>query len=190
MISFVASPGVISALVQLNVSAAVEATIPIAPLPVKSNGMTHLAYELHITNFDARTLRLNRIEVFAQRGRTTPLASYRDTELINLPARPGAPSNLPDKRVIGDGMRGVIYLWLTVKRGHPVPASLRHRLFFTATSSAGKGEEEVVTVRRELPLRIAAQLRGGPWSAGNGLSNGSHHRRMLLALNGWDPEST
>ena len=41
-----------------------------------------------------------------------------------------------------------------------------------------------VTVRKELPLAVAAPLRGGPWMAGNGPSNAGHHRRMLLALNG------
>src|SRR5439155_15516926 len=137
----------------------------------------------------ARNLTLNRIEVFAQGNSTTPLASYRDTELTNLLARPGAPSNLVDKRVIGGGMRAVIYLWLTVTAGHPVPTSLRHRLFFTASSSAGNDEEEMmdgaeVTVRKELPLAVTAPLRGGPWMAGNGPSNAGHHRRMLLALNG------
>jgi hypothetical protein len=185
--SLVTSP-MMSAQAQLAAGAQVEGTIPIAPMPVKSNGQIHLAYELHVTNFEARNLTLNRIEVLAQGNSKTPLASYRDTELTNLLARPGAPSNLVDKRVIG-GMRAVIYLWLTVTAGHPVPTSLRHRLFFTAISSAGNDEEEVmdgaeVTVRKELPLVVAAPLRGGPWIAGNGPSNAGHHRRMLLALNG------
>lgn len=187
--SLAASPGVMSAQTQLTAGAPVEATIPIAPMPVKSNGQTHLAYELHVTNFEARNLTLNRIEVLAQGSSTTPLAGYRDTDLANLLARPGSPSNLVDKRVIAGGMRAVIYLWLTVKAGHPVPTSLRHRLFFTATSSAEKDEEEVmdgaeVTVLKQLPLVVTAPLRGGPWIAGNGPSNEGHHRRMLLALNG------
>jgi len=187
--SLVASAEMMLGQAELTPGAPVEATIPIAPMPVKSNGQIHLAYELHVTNFEARNLTLNRIEVFAQGNSTTPLASYRDTELTNLLARPGAPSNLVDKRVIGGGMRAVIYLWLTVTAGHPVPASLRHRLFFTASSSAGNDEEEMmdgaeVTVRKELPLAVTAPLRGGPWMAGNGPSNAGHHRRMLLALNG------
>src|SRR5258706_3651125 len=119
--SLVATPGMMSAQAQLAAGAPVEATIPIAPMPVKSNGQIHLAYELHVTNFEARNLTLNRIEVLAQGNSTTLLARYRDTELANLLARPGASSNLTDKRVIGGGMRGVIYLWLTVKAGHPVP---------------------------------------------------------------------
>ncbi len=185
----VASSGTMSAQAQLTAGAPTEATIPTAPMPVKSNGQIHLAYELHVTNFDARNLTLNRIEVLTQGSGPTPLASYRDIELSNLLARPGAPSNLVDKRVIGGGMRAVVYLWLMVKVGNPVPSSLRHRLFFTATSPAGNDEEEVldgaeVTVRKELPLVLAAPLRGGPWIAGNGPSNAGHHRRMLLALNG------
>ena len=187
--SLIASPGTISAQAQLTAGAPTEATIPIAPMPVKSNGQIHLAYELHITNFDARNLTLTRIEVFTPGNATTPLASYSDTHLSNLLARPGAPLNLVDKRVIGGGMRAVAYLWLTVRLGNPVPTALRHRLFFNTTSSAGKDEEELihgaeVTVRKELPLVLAAPLRGGPWIAGNGPSNAGHHRRMLLALNG------
>ncbi len=187
--SLAASPGVTSTQAQLTAGAPVEATIPIAPMPVKSNDQVHLAYELHVTNFDARNLMLNRIEIFAQGTETTPLASYHDIELANLLARPGVVSAEADTRVIGGGMRAVIYLWLTVKAGDPVPTALRHRLFFTAANSAGKDEEEVmdgaeVAVRKELPLVLAAPLREGPWFAGNGPSNAGHHRRMLLALNG------
>jgi len=187
--SLVASAEMMLGQAELTPGAPVEATIPIAPMPVKSNGQIHLAYELHVTNFEARNLTLNRIEVFAQGSSTTPLASYGDTEVASLLARPGAPSNLVDKRVIGGGMRAVIYLWLTINAGHPVPTYLRHRLFFTTTSAAGKDEEELmngaeVTVCKDSPLMVAAPLRGGPWIAGNGPSNAGHHRRMLLALNG------
>ena len=192
-ISFAASPGVMcdvmSAQIQLTAGAPVEVTIPIAPIPVKSNGEVHLVYELHVTNFEASSLTLNRVEVLAQGSSSALLASYRETELPDLLARPGTPSTLVDKRVIDGGMRVVVYLWLTVKAGSPVPTSLRHRLFFTVTSSAGKDEEEVmdgaeVVVRKELPLVVAAPLRGGIWIAGNGPSKAGHHRRMLLALNG------
>jgi murein DD-endopeptidase len=175
--------------VQLIPSAEVEVIIPVAPTPVKSNGQTHLAYELHVTNFNSRDTTLKRIEVFTQENNTTPLTGYQNTALTNLIARPGAASNLADRRVIGGGMRAVVYLWLTVKSDNPVPTSLRHRLFFESTSATGKIEEEVmdgaqITVRKVSHLVIGSPLRGGNWIAGNGPSNNSKHRRALLALNG------
>src|SRR5690242_4663528 len=89
----------------------VDLEIPIAPSPVKADGKTQLIYELHLTNFRGRNLELTRVEVFNDAKKL--LASYKDAELVGLLGRPGAPADLPDKRVIGGGMRAVIYLQVT-----------------------------------------------------------------------------
>ena len=166
----------------------VELTTPVLPMPVKANGQIHLAYELHITNFYVRDLTLDRIDVFAQENGTAPLATYQGAELLDLLYRRG-PENLADKRAIGGGMRAVVYLWLTVKADAPVPGSLRHRLYFKFINAAGKNDEEVldgaqIKVRKDLPIAVAAPLRGANWMAANGPSNTSMHRRRLLAFNG------
>ncbi|MDQ3821002.1 MAG: hypothetical protein M3362_25425, partial [Acidobacteriota bacterium] len=41
----------------------IDLEIPVAPTPVKAGGKIHLLYELHITNFRAKSLELMRVEV-------------------------------------------------------------------------------------------------------------------------------
>src|SRR5262245_1413317 len=90
-------------------SALVDLDIPMPPAPVRADGKIQLVYELHVTNFRPENLALTAIEIYKDEGNAKPLASYRDAELVGLLARPGAPLDLPDKRVIGGGMRAVLF---------------------------------------------------------------------------------
>jgi hypothetical protein len=72
----------------------VDVEIPVAPTPVRANGKMRLLYELHLTNFRARSIELIRIEVLKDEVNAVLLANYRDTELVSRLARPGAPSDL------------------------------------------------------------------------------------------------
>src|SRR6266550_3242932 len=88
----------------------IDIEIPVAPTPVKANGKMHLLYELHLTNFSARNLEITQVEVLNDSPKDLILASYVDADLAGRLGRPGAPSNLPDKRLIGGGMRAVVFL--------------------------------------------------------------------------------
>jgi len=100
----------------------------------------HLLYELHLTNFRAKSLELTRLEVLKDEVNALPLASYKDAELVSLLARPGAPSDLADKRMIGGGMRAVVFLEITFDRDIDVPVALRHRLFLSPTIPTGRSD--------------------------------------------------
>ena len=107
---------------------------------------------------------------------------------MKLLARPGAAADLPDKRVIGGGLRAVVFLDLVVDSQLTVPRSLRHRLAFKS-SRAESAEEDLVEggnvqVSRAVPILIGSPLRGGGWLAANGPSNDSEHRRSLIAVDG------
>jgi len=115
----------------------VDVEIPVAPTPVRANGKIHLLYELHLTNFRARSLELTRVEVLKDEANAVPLASYQDAELVSRLGRPGAPSDLADKRIIGGGMRAVVFLGITFDRDD-LPGALHHRFFFSPTMPAGK----------------------------------------------------
>jgi hypothetical protein len=162
--------------------------VPIAPTPFKAQGKTHLVYELHATSFRAGDLMLSRVEVYNDNGSAgAPLASYRDAELEGLLARPGASAEITNKRLIGAGMRAVIYLWLTFDASQAVPARLRHRLYFKIPNSSN-GEERVlegahVGVRERGLLVIGPPVRGQGWVARFNSST-SFHRRGLLLVNG------
>jgi murein DD-endopeptidase len=178
------------ALPQAHSAVPVDLEIPFAPTPVKADGKFHLAYELHITNFDppSRDLTLTRVEVLGDVHGAAPLATLVGEDLASQMSRPGAPKNLPDKRRIGGGSRAVVFLWLTVDTAAAVPRNLRHRLTFSIEKVNGEKTVEgaAVEVRRDAPLVISPPLRGEGWMAANGPSNrdGNEHRRAINTVDG------
>ena len=165
----------------------VDVEIPVAPTPVRANGKMHLLYELHLTNFRAKSLELTRLEVLKDEANALPLARYKDAELVSRLARPGAPSDLADKRIIGGGTRVVVFLQITFDRDTDVPVALRHRLFFKSEDPNGEEnfvEGARVLIRQSPPLVVGSPLRGEGWVALSGMSNTSLHRRTIVVVNG------
>jgi Peptidase family M23 len=165
----------------------VDVQVPSAPIPVSIAGKRHLAYELHITNFRPSEITLTRVEVsYAVRGRR--LGDFRDAELDRLLGRLGAPPDTADKRVIGAGMRAVVYLWLTLNDAVATPARLRHKIELDIIR-ASRREHVIVDagesdVRRDRPLVLNPPLRGGPWVALYDPMMAGGHRRTIYAVNG------
>lgn len=167
----------------------VDLEIPISPTPVKANGNVHLLYELHITNFRAKTLELTRVEVLSDDAKPQSLVSYENAELTSRLARPGGPPDLPNNRVIGGGMRAVLFLEIIIDSEARVPSGLRHGLIFRSTNPDRMSEDSVVegarvVVHRDAPLVIGPPLRGEGWVALDGLSNTGVHRRTIVVVNG------
>ncbi len=165
----------------------VEMTVPLEPAAFRGDGKTHVAYELHVSNFALATLKLDRLEVFGNGDQ--PLAKYEGEELNARLARPGAPQS-GDKLQLGGGMRAIFYLWLTFDTPSAVPASLKHTLaasMISADQSIGpeiKGSGAEIKVQNGLPIVISSPLRGDGWLAANGPANSSGHRRALIPVAG------
>lgn len=169
----------------------VEMMIPIAPATFRGDGKTHLAYELHLTNFGAAELAIASLEVLGGDGRT--LAKYEGEELSARLARPGVAQG-SDKKRLGGGLRAVAYLWLTFETSTAVPAVLRHSLTARINPAADKtgagggieiiGTGAEVMLRNGPPLVLSPPLRGDGWLAANGPSNVSGHRRALIPVGG------
>jgi hypothetical protein len=174
-----------------------------APTPVKCNGKICLVYELHVTNFQTNDLELLRLEVLPDEANKPPLASYSGEELAGRLGPVGfrflpkefleafgisPPPGEPEERVIGRGMRAVIYMLITVDREADIPAALRHRLTFKSGSPLNEPESVVegaqVMVHLSAPLVLGAPLRGEGWLGLGGLSNTSYHRRAIVAIDG------
>jgi murein DD-endopeptidase MepM/ murein hydrolase activator NlpD len=182
-------PGPHTIFAQTPTNVPVEITVPSVPIPVEAEGHVLLGYELHITNFRPSDVTLNRVDVLNPDDMERPIVSYQDTNLIRCIARPGASPNLADVRVVGGGMRAVVYMWLTFNTRVIVPHSLVHRFFFAGAEADGKkGEKEMDAARIEIsqdaPVVIAAPLKGKSWVALNGPSNVSIHRRALIPVDG------
>lgn len=161
-----------------------DVTVPLAPTAFQADGKTHLAYELHITNFSVQSVSLAHIEVLSDSGVT-----IAKVDSSGLAADVYAPGNRQatgmDKLKIGSGQMVAIYMWVTLDSPAKVPAAITHKI--TAKFDSYPDELTVQTARmsvgRDLAL-ISPPLRGDNWQAGNGPSITSGHRRSLLPIDG------
>jgi murein DD-endopeptidase len=165
----------------------VDVQIPSSPIPVTIAGKPHLAYELHITNFRAADVTLTRVEVLdAERG--SHLGNFSNAELNNLLGSPGVPSNVVNRRVIGAGMRTILYMWLAIDNGVAIPSMLRHKI--ELDFMRGPNPEHAIVdaatlgVRNEKPVALNPPLRGGPWVAIYDPTLMGGHRTAVYAVNG------
>jgi murein DD-endopeptidase MepM/ murein hydrolase activator NlpD len=166
----------------------IEIEVPFAPIPAKGNGKTHLAYELHITNFRPLELTLIHVDVFAD-DLALPLIRMEGKELKDCLFQPGISRDSLDVRLIKGGMRTIVYMWITLEREEDIPNVLYHRLFFTFTNSDGKAAEGEVDGGLIAPVLVESPCIGSPvgkgdWLAANGPSNVADHRRALVAMDG------
>ncbi|WP_430391662.1 M23 family metallopeptidase [Dyella sp. 20L07] len=165
--------------------APVEARVPFAPSPfVGTDGLRHLAYELHVTNFygDTGSLVPLGLRVFGDQSET-PLLTLTAKDLSTT-IKPAPPEG--KKASIAPGKRAVIYVWITLPQGAAVPHVLRHRIeFATEKRALAVLDGAMVTVRDVPAMVIAPPLRGGRWLAHEGPGAAqSHHWGSLVAVNG------
>lgn len=169
--------------------APVEVRNPWAPTPVfGGDGRSHLAYELHVTNFyrDTGVLRLRRITVYGDDD-TQPLASFEGQALTQIvQPRPVDDAAASDSVPVAAGMRAIAFLWLTLPADRPTPRVLRHRLeFVDAKGALNLVDGARVAVNAKRPVTLGPPLRAGLWLASEGPGNSrSHHWGSLVAANG------
>jgi hypothetical protein len=167
--------------------APVEARVPRATAPIQcSDGLKHLAYEIHLTNFYSSNgpLRLTELSVFMQ-GTSTPVALYKGKELIELAK--ARPDDAADGITLAAGSRTVLFLWVTLPDGLTPVRGLWHRMSFQDAKGMQRTLQGVaVTLPQQPAIMIEPPLRGGHfWLASEGPGNPrSHHWGSLLALNG------
>jgi hypothetical protein len=165
------------------VPAPVEARVPFAPSPfVGSDGATHLAYELQVTNVygDPGTLRPQSLEVIDETDR---VLLHLDEAGVDAAIRPVPDEGKPAG--IAAGKRGTLFVWITLPTGVS-PHTLRHRIAFTDEKGrASRVDGVLVAVSERALLHLGAPLKGGRWLAHEGPGNAhSHHWGSLVAVNG------
>ncbi|MBW8811290.1 MAG: hypothetical protein JF591_21295 [Lysobacter sp.] len=142
--------------------APVEVRVPQPPRPTAgSDGVTHLAYELHVGNFykDTGTLILRRVSVYGDDG-AAPLASFVDAQVNDLLAHPAdvARGGVP----IEGGARVVLFLWLDLPASARPPRVLRHQLEFRPPSGPEQLVDGVRTPVDAAPPIVIGRLSGWP----------------------------
>ncbi len=176
----------------------VEVVCTSPPIPVRMDKQRVLVYELHITNFDVVPLTLKRVEVFPGHEGTAPVVSLDGKELAAAMIRVGSgmmpsgdhgsPADVA--RVIEPGARSVIYIWIALPAGGTLPASLGHRMIFSAAAAGGGAptdailEDFQVPISHDAVLTLRPPFHGGTWLAGDGPANNTNHRRAITAIDG------
>ena len=163
--------------------------VPIAPTAVPAAGKTILVYELRVTNLDRRQSKLTGIEVLADSAGPS-LLTLGDSAVKAASRLAGASVAGGDSRTLPSGRQTVVYMWVSVPDGQPVPARLRHRITVATDDSAkvvaDTLDQYYVPVRARQAVVISPPFGGGggPWVAVNGPSNTSGHRRTAIPLTG------
>jgi hypothetical protein len=165
--------------------APVEARVPLPPSPfVGTDGLRHLAYELHITNFygDTGTLTPRGLTIFSDQSATPVLVLT--AKALATTIKPAPQENQP--AAIAPGKRAVVYVWITLPPGSPMPHALRHRMeFSTDKHTTTLLDGATVPVGDTPPMVLGPPLRGGRWLAHEGPGAAqSHHWGSLVAVNG------
>jgi murein DD-endopeptidase len=161
--------------------------IPVRPNPFRAEGKTVLAYELHLCSLFPGDLSLTRLEVLADTPKGEPLAQYEGEELGNLMTHPGAAQEPDNKASIAPGTRAVVFLWIPIDAGRPVPQRIRHKLLLKAVNVGNNVVQRILEGGSlevgEPAMTIGPPLRGEGWVA-RWIGNESFHRRGLMTING------
>jgi len=158
------------------------------PIPVKSEGRSHLVYELHLTNFSRREVTLHKIEVLKQDKRL--IKAYEGDRLTECLTRPGKPLDVENKLTLEGGARAVLFVMASFEKSAEIPDILTHRVSVEYLRGTGErvllqGEGAQVTVVKKAPLVIGPPVRPGVWLAGNCPGDGpGGHRLSMQPWNG------
>jgi murein DD-endopeptidase len=165
---------------------AIDVDVAEAPNVVRIGDSDQLVYEIHLTNFSSRPLRLDELIVKAD-GRSAPVKTYAGDELAAAIAIVG-PKDATNARAIGPGRRAVLYI------NTPAPAGLAsglitHDLRLSEVVAEGTGAIFTVTgglakVETAALPHLSPPLRGGPWVAVYEPSMERGHRRVFYATEG------
>jgi murein DD-endopeptidase MepM/ murein hydrolase activator NlpD len=150
-------------------SARVDVRVAVAPTPFTgSDGRTHLAYELVVSDIPQMGAQIDRLEVFAG-SEAKPLVTYAGSDLDQRVMRPEADPKVRYGRAVPGGATALIHVWITLAENQPVPRSLRH-----ACQVSTEGGQTLVTtdarldVRSAPPIAVGSPFRPGAWLANNG----------------------
>jgi murein DD-endopeptidase len=165
----------------------VDMVVPAAPAVVRIDGRAVVVHELHLTNFQAASVAISRVQVLAAPGGAT-IGDYAADELIKRVGRPGLLRPLAAADVLGAGMRAVVYFWIELPEGATPPPALQHRVELELRRPSGAVRTVVssaeVTVSPAAPLVLDPPVRGGPWTAIYDPLLMGGHRTAIYTLDG------
>ena len=156
---------------------------PPVPFPADDE-MTHLVYELLITNFRAEPIEITGVQVLDDDTSDVLLDLAGEAVAANMTAI----HDPADTAELAGGETGIVYLDVTLAPEATVPAVLAHEVSGVEIAS-GEDVASVVGARTEVDLTtippvIGAPLGEGTWVAAEACCDRSHHRRGPANFNG------
>lgn len=157
-----------------------------APEAVPStDGLTHLAYELLLSNVLGQPVTLDAVTVL---GDGAELLRLEGDELAAWMRPLGG--SAPD-RVLTAGQQGIVYLDVTVPSPAEAPAALSHVIELTPETAIPPVVEKPMTetiavtdVSASTPIVIGPPVRGEGWLDGNSCCAVTPHRTAVNPVNG------
>ena len=164
-----------------------DLSLPTAPWTVPIAGRTFLVYELHITNLLTVDVELLRVQVVSASKSNAPVGDYEGDDLARRIGRPGLPPSHDAPRLLGAGLRAVVYFWLETSDGAARLTSVRHRIDTIVPRPSpvpATFESVAVDIRNQELIELDPPVRGGPWVAIYDPDLKGGHRTAVYALDG------
>ena len=157
------------------------------PVPVPAtDGRTHLAYELLLTNTLGGNATLRSLTVAAGDRQLLTLSGDNVKYWIRALGNPAAPTN-----VIGPGQSVIVWLDVAIDGGAQVPADLTHSVVLTVAKPLpglinGDTTQNVAPVRvsDHKVVSVAPPLNGPNWLNADGCCDMTAHRMAANPING------
>jgi hypothetical protein len=153
------------------------------------NGRKHSAYELYVTNFGRTLLKITELDVRGQKD-DQPVMQYsakgKDLAAMFVPIANGDPTK-PNDPLLQPGQAGVFFIFADFDPARGAPDTFQTSIRIEQHGErSGSGTIQVaeLDIDDAAPIVIQSPLRGKNWSAANGPSNTSPHRRSVLPING------
>ena len=170
------------------VTTALNITVPVPPIPVRSSGGINLAYELELLSGDGLRFVPEKVEVIDP---ATGKVIYAPEEALIASLYHPAADPLPSAAELQNGTGKVpvpkISIWFVVNPG-AVPDRLVHRVTLNMT---GSGQPPLtltggeVVVRKDLvPVVVGSPMRGPGWLALETTSPDTHHFSAQITVGG------
>ena len=153
------------------------------------NGGKHSAYELYVTNVGKTPLKIVELTVQGKKNDEavmTQSAAAKQLAAMFVPAA-GGDGTKPNDPLLQPGQVGVFFIFADFVAGHTDPDTFETAIRIEQhgpQSGSGTIQAAELDVNPTAPITIQSPLRGKNWSAANGPSNTSPHRRAVLPVNG------
>jgi Peptidase family M23 len=153
------------------------------------NGRKHSAYELYVTSFSKTPVKFTELDVRGEKNDhvvMTLSAKGKDLAAMFVPIANGDPGK-PNDPILQPGQAGVFFIFADFDPARGDPDTFQTSIHIEQHGERG-GSGTIQAAELDIddanPIVIQSPLRGKNWSAANGPSNTSPHRRSILPIDG------